>query len=104
MCEQFTTFMLFRFLGRAPVLSVMLLFYWNATLDSAAQVLTVNVGSPFGLTTNVLVAHGQDWNWRRGTNAPPSDWRTASDAALNGTWVSAPGGFGYGDNAIIGAA
>jgi hypothetical protein len=73
-------------------------------MESLAQVLTVNLGSPSGLTTNVLAAHGQNWNWRRGTNAPQADWRTASDAALDNTWVSAPGGFGYGDNAIIGEA
>jgi hypothetical protein len=69
-----------------------------------AQHFTINIGTSSGASTNVLVAHGADWNWRRGTNAPQADWRTAADASLDATWVNAPGGFGYGDNAIVGEA
>ena len=71
---------------------------------SSAQHFTINIGSASGGNTNVLVAHGTDWNWRRGTNAPQANWQTAAGTGLDGTWVNAPGGFGYGDNAIIGEA
>lgn len=96
--------MLNRILGRKLLLSFILLLFGQSAREANAQVLTVHVGSSSAPITNVLVAHAQNWSWRRGTNAPASDWKTAADAALDATWVSAPGGFGYGDNAIVGEA
>ena len=46
-----------------------------------------------------LVNHGDAWRYRKGTNAPQADWRTAADAALDATWLTGNGGFGYADNA-----
>ncbi len=96
--------MLCRTLLRPIVLAFLSFLFWNGVVDSQGQVFTVSVGSSPGLLTNVLVASGQNWNWRRGTNAPQANWRTAADAELDATWNSAPGGFGYGDNAILGEA
>jgi hypothetical protein len=45
-----------------------------------------------------LVDHGDTWRYRKGTNAPQVDWKTATDAELDGTWASGQGGFGYADN------
>jgi hypothetical protein len=90
--------------SRGGVLWLCCLGLFAGTEFSWAQHFTINIGTSSGASTNVLVAHGTNWNWRRGTNAPQVGWQTASDAGLDGTWVSAPGGFGYGDNAIIGEA
>ncbi len=102
--EQFSTFMVHRIFRCTLLASFLSLFIGTAIPETTAQGLTVNVGSSTASITNVLVAHGQTWNWRRGTNEPVSDWKTADDASLDGTWTSAPGGFGYGDNAIVGEA
>ena len=73
-----------------------------------AQSLTVTIGDPPAppgvQSTNVLVGHGEFWGWRRGTNEPQADWRTAADASLDATWLQAAGGFGYGDPGIVGEA
>jgi hypothetical protein len=72
-----------------------------------AQILSVQVGQPpptSSFSTNTLVAHGDPWHWRRGTNEPQADWRTALDTGLDATWDVAPGGVGYGDPGIIGEA
>lgn len=42
-----------------------------------------------------LVQHADTWRYHKGTTAPQAGWRTAPDAALDGTWTAAPGGFGY---------
>jgi len=63
---------------------------------SQAQVLTVQVGAPPPLPTP-LVNHGDTWNYRKGSSEPQADWKTASDASLDGTWLTGPGGFGFGD-------
>ncbi len=79
----------------------------TTTSLSQGQVLTVQVGSPPQPPTvisNLLAAHGDDWYWRRGTNAPQANWMTVADSGLDATWTIAPGGFGYGDNAIVGEA
>jgi hypothetical protein len=44
-----------------------------------------------------LVNHGDLWHYRFGTNAPQPDWKTAPDAALDASWLTGPGGFGYED-------
>lgn len=50
-----------------------------------------------------LVNRGDTWRYRKGTNAPQSDWKTAANAGLDATWLSGPGGFGYadGDDATV---
>ena len=44
-----------------------------------------------------LVNHGDSWHYRLGTNAAQADWQTAADAGLDGSWLTGPGGIGYGD-------
>jgi hypothetical protein len=45
-----------------------------------------------------IVAHADLWLYRKGTTAPVANWQTIADAALDATWLSGPGGFGYADN------
>jgi hypothetical protein len=59
-------------------------------------------GAAFGATA--LVAHSDIWSFHKGTNAPQAGWTNITDAALNAEWSSGPGGFGYGDSAIVGQA
>ncbi len=42
-----------------------------------------------------LVSRGETWQYRKGTNGPQSEWKLAS-AALDATWLTGPGGFGFG--------
>src|SRR5213075_353449 len=65
--------------------------------------LTVQVGAG-GTPLLSLVNHGDLWRYRKGTSAPPAGWQTNADATLDGSWLSGPGGFGYGDAAISGEA
>ena len=53
---------------------------------------------PAVAATTQLVSFGDTWRYRKGTSAPAADWKTAEDATLDATWLSGPGGFGYGDN------
>src|SRR6266487_870372 len=47
-----------------------------------------------------LVAHSDSWRYHKGTNRPPMGiWQTNADAALDTTWLTGNGGFGYADNA-----
>src|ERR1051326_215788 len=46
-----------------------------------------------------LVNHGDSWRYRKGTNAPQANWKTATDAGLDSTWLTGNGGIGYADNA-----
>lgn len=70
-----------------------------------AQVFTIEIPRPPpAFTSNLIVAHGENWHWHRGTNMPPTDWFTAPDAGLDASWLVGPGGFGYGDDAISGEA
>ncbi len=70
--------------------------------SAAGQNLTVQLGTaPPPPTT--LVSHSETWSYRRGTNEPQADWRSLG-AILDTTWLSGPGGFGYGDAAIQGEA
>lgn len=48
--------------------------------------------------STALVAHGEQWRYRKGTNAPQANWKTTPDASLDATWATGPGGFGYGDS------
>ncbi len=48
-----------------------------------------------------LVSHTDDWRYRKGTSAngaPQSLWKTVEDSALDATWLTGKGGFGYADN------
>src|SRR5258708_6651428 len=45
-----------------------------------------------------LVNHSDSWRYRKGTSAPQSNWKTADDASLDGSWLTGHGGFGYADN------
>jgi hypothetical protein len=73
--------------------------------QSRAQsgVLTVQAGTPPPPPVTV-VNHGATWHYRRGTNEPQANWRTTADASLDVTWLSGPGGLGYGDAGIVGEA
>src|SRR5262245_48268681 len=51
-----------------------------------------------------LVRHGDLWYYHKGTNAPQTAWQTLADNALDSSWVTANGGFGYGDAGIVGQA
>ena len=46
-----------------------------------------------------LVNHSDAWHFRKGTNAPQSNWKTMADDGLDATWLIGNGGFGYADNA-----
>lgn len=76
---------------------------WLLPISLVAQVFDVQVGAPVPPPLP-LVNHADTWSYRRGTNEPQADWRTAISAALDTTWQSAPGGFGYGDPGIQGEA
>lgn len=44
-----------------------------------------------------LVQPQDTWHYRKGLSAPQADWKTAPEAALDGSWLTGPGGIGYGD-------
>jgi len=53
-----------------------------------------------GQTPIDLVTHTNVWRWHKGNTPLQSNWKTATDAGLDGTWLSSRGGFGYStDNA-----
>ena len=54
--------------------------------------------SAWAATSVPLVNHAQQWRYRKGVSAPQVDWKTASDGALDSTWLTGNGGFGYADN------
>lgn len=47
------------------------------------------------VTTIPLVQPGDTWHYRKGVDAPQTDWKTADEADLDGSWETGPGGFGY---------
>ena len=65
--------------------------------QASRAALTVRVGGE-PLPAVPLVSHGDPWRYRLGSNAPPAGWQTSADAALDASWLSGPGGFGYSDN------
>src|SRR6185295_18179164 len=82
---------------------VLSLLYCPAWAQTTSSALTIQVG-PAGTPPLSLVNHGDLWRYRKGTSAPPAGWQTNAEATLDGSWLSGPGGFGYGDAAIIGEA
>jgi hypothetical protein len=85
-----------KFLSRSQLQIVLGFVFLSAALPSEGQVLTVQVGAPPPPAT-ALVNHGDSWRYRKGLSAPQTDWRTDTDANLDATWLTGPGGFGYGD-------
>ena len=49
------------------------------------------------LAPTTLVDRADTWRYRKGTSAPVADWASVTDASLDASWLSGPGGFGYGD-------
>ena len=49
------------------------------------------------LLASTLVNSGDDWHYFKGTAAPPANWQTIPDASLDASWLTGPGGIGYGD-------
>lgn len=45
-----------------------------------------------------LVNRGDTWRYNKGNSPYQADWKTVADAGLGASWLSGPGGFGYGDN------
>jgi len=87
-----------------PLLLAPLLSLFVLASQAAAQTFTLQIGAA-PLPPTPLVSHGEMWRYRPArTNAPQVDWRSADNAALDGTWLSGPGGFGYGDPGIVGEA
>jgi mannosyl-glycoprotein endo-beta-N-acetylglucosaminidase len=76
----------------------------NQALRLVALVLFLIPIASFAASTS-LVNHGEaQWRYRKGTNAPQADWKTATDAALDATWLGpVAGGIGYsdGDDATV---
>lgn len=68
----------------------------------AAAALSLAQAVSFAATP--LVNHGDAWNYHKGANAPQAGWLTIADALLDATWITAAGGFGYGDVGILGEA
>lgn len=44
-----------------------------------------------------LVSHSGFWHYRKGTSEPPANWYSVADDALDVSWETGMGGFGYGD-------
>ncbi|MDB4526718.1 hypothetical protein N9183_00705 [bacterium] len=58
--------------------------------------LTVLLGSA-QLFATPLVNSGDDWHYFKGTIAPPVNWQSIPNASLDASWLTGPGGIGYGD-------
>ena len=67
------------------------------TLFALAVLFSLFIGAVAPAAPVPLVNHGDTWRYRLGTNAPQVDWQTTSDATLDASWLSGPGGIGYGD-------
>jgi hypothetical protein len=80
-----------------PISSLALLLACGLSATASAQVFTVQVGTAAAPPVS-LVAHGDDWRYRLGTNYPGAGWQTNADTALDSSWRSGRGGFGYADN------
>ena len=82
-----------------PVLPCLLAWHAAPAWGQTSNLFTVQIGSPAAAPTT-LVSHSNLWFYHRGTNEPQANWQTLAEAALDATWTSGPGGFGYGDPAI----
>ncbi len=91
------------FCGWKILLISMLTFSALPSLQAQSGSLTVQVGEA-PLPPETLVAHSDGWRYRKGTSEPVADWKTVAEASLDASWLSGPGGFGYGDPGIVGEA
>jgi len=80
----------------ASLLGAVVLTLVSPSLARGQGVLTLQVGTPPPDPVQ-LVAHGDTWRYREGTSEPPADWTSVPDASLDASWLSGPGGFGFGD-------
>jgi hypothetical protein len=72
----------------------------GGALPGAALVLLCLLATArpgFALNTP-LVDYDETWFYHKGTNAPQAGWKTIDDTALDASWASGMGGFGYADN------
>ncbi|HKQ37497.1 MAG TPA: hypothetical protein VJ063_05420 [Verrucomicrobiae bacterium] len=53
---------------------------------------------PCRAATISLINHTNVWRYRKGTSAPQSNWKSAAEGSLDGSWLSGAGGIGYADN------
>jgi hypothetical protein len=44
-----------------------------------------------------VVNRADPWRYRKGTSEPQTNWQTVANATLDASWLTGPGGFGYGD-------
>src|SRR5437867_8762641 len=71
----------------------------NPVVKLALACFVSALSLPSVLAQMPLVNHGDSWRYRKGTSAPQSNWKTAADTSLDGTWLTGNGGIGYADNA-----
>lgn len=67
------------------------------TLTFSLLLLTV-FGQTHLWAATPLINHGDAWRYHKGTNAPQAGWKTIGDAALDATWPTGMGGFGFANN------
>lgn len=57
----------------------------------------VTVPTLVPLFATPLVNSDDPWRYFKGTVAPPPNWQTIPETSLEASWLTGPGGFGYGD-------
>ena len=67
----------------------------NESLGSSSDFVQI---ADLYLAPAPVVSHAEVWRYRKGTNAPQSNWKTVADASLDSTWASGAGGIGYANN------
>jgi hypothetical protein len=72
---------------------------WSRSSIRAFAVFLIWSTSLIGWSADtVLVNRGDVWRYRKGKTAPQTTWRTTADSALDISWLSGKGGFGYSDS------
>jgi hypothetical protein len=69
---------------------------------ASAQTFTVQIvqpPAPPAPTPTPLVSRTNAWHYHKGTNAPVVGWQSIADAALDSSWTTGNGGFGYNTDA-----
>src|SRR5262245_58818680 len=67
-------------------------------VTNALALFCVALASFSAFSQTPLVNYNDTWRWHKGNAPLQSNWKTVSDAGLDGTWFSSAGGFGYADN------